>query len=129
MTGMWKLHHMLGEVLGLMLTNRTDEGTAAICQLQKVLLQLGIDNGEWTTASLLWMTPHPLGQEDFGGRPDEMAAVHKYRKALAELKTRGRPPHAHAEDDESEDAKEGTRGGHHRKKKGGGRGSGDAAPK
>ncbi len=81
-----------------------------VCQLHKVLLQLAIDNGDWTSAALLWGSPDPLGTEDFGGDHAEMEAVHRYRKALTELKNKHRQPNGGGDGDEEEEKPSGSRG-------------------
>ncbi len=35
-------------------------------------------------------TPNPLQEEEFGGDPEELVAVHGYKKSLADLKARHR---------------------------------------
>ncbi len=99
---MFRLHYMISEVLGTILAGKPDEATAVFCQYQKVLLQLGIDNGDWSTASLLWVSADPLGNEEFGGTTEEMMAVCQYRKALAQLKATGRKP-GRADEDEGDE--------------------------
>ncbi len=119
---MFRLHYMISEVLGAILAGNPDEGTAMLCQYQKVLLQLGIDNGDWSTASLLWVSADPLGNEEFGGTTEEMTAVYQYKKALAQLKATGRRPGKGDEDEADEKPAD-------RKKKGDkGRGRGRGAP-
>ena len=89
---------------------------------------MAIDNGDWTTAMLLWPTADPLAGEEFGGAVDEMTAVYKYKKALNELRTKHRAPGQHGEEEDDEDKpanpkKNGKKGG------GRGRGAGGAGDK
>jgi hypothetical protein len=99
--GMWRIHHMVSEILTELLAQKFDLATAMTCQLHKVLLQHAIDGGDWASATLLWGSPDPLGTEDFGGDYAEMEAVHRYRKALADLKQKHRQqPNGEAEEEE-----------------------------
>ena len=125
MRGMWRVHYMTSELLAALLQKRVAEATALVCQLQKVLLQLVLDGGDWSSAMLLWPSHDPLGSEDFGGSVTEMAAVHKYKKAVAELKSRFRSSAQDDEEDEPSEGKTGKPKGN--PKKGGGRGGGSEA--
>lgn len=50
--GMWRIHHMTSEVLQLLFENRREEATAFVVQLQKALVQMVADSGDWSTAAL-----------------------------------------------------------------------------
>ena len=94
MKGLWRMLHLLCETLELLdpeaATYAPEEGTALVAQSIKALIQVGLDGGDWTSASLLLPCPNPSGRTEFGGEESEMAAVHKYRKALKELKASGK---------------------------------------
>ena len=100
MKGLWRMLHLLCETLELLdpeaATYAPEEGTALVAQSIKALIQVGLDGGDWTSASLLLPCPNPSGRTEFGGEESEMAAVHKYRKALKELKASGK---LHEEDE------------------------------
>jgi hypothetical protein len=85
-TGMWRLHHMSSEILQLLLENNADVATAYVVQLQKVLVQMVSDAGSWETAVLLWPIPDPLSSESFGGTEQEMQQIHRYRRAVTDLR-------------------------------------------
>jgi hypothetical protein len=65
-----------------------EEAEAAVCQQMKVLLQVAIDRGDWTNATLLSPHTDPLHTESFGGEEREMRSVVNYQKALKELKAK-----------------------------------------
>ncbi len=96
MKGLWRLHWMTSEILAKQLSGEREEATAMVCQVQKILHQGAVDQGDWATGILLWPTPDPLGTEDFGGGMDEMKQIHAYKKALSELRIKHREGNAAA---------------------------------
>jgi hypothetical protein len=94
-------------------------------QLQKAILQMPLDNGNWDNACLLWPGADPLGQREFGGSEAEMRSVHMHRKAILELRNKGGKLPG-AQDDASDDGKAGRQ--QPGRKAGRGRGKGASAP-
>ena len=66
-------------------TGEVQVAAALTAQLHKVIMQLGLDDGGWGTAILLWPMADPTGSDDFAGDPAEMSAAHKWKKAMTEL--------------------------------------------
>ena len=71
---------------------------ALATQACKAVHQVALDQGKWSTATLLLPLEDPLGRDDFAGEEAEMKDVHAYRKALDEL----RASHASAREPESD---------------------------
>ena len=67
MTGLWRVHHALSEILQLQAERRHGAATGFVAQLLKAVSQVAIDHGSWDTARLLLPTPDPLWTVDFGG--------------------------------------------------------------
>jgi hypothetical protein len=88
MRSLLRLHYYTSDILFCLTHNRVDEGVALVVQLQKALVQSGIDGGNWSSAVHLFPTSDPLGGEEFGGDEHEMRAVARYRKAVSELKSK-----------------------------------------
>ena len=95
------------------LHGRHQVGTALRVQGQKRLPQYGLDNGEWSSASLLWPEPDALSSEAFGGSEQEMRRIHAYKKAVSELRSKNRGDH------DNEDQHQTPAGTGQDKKKGG----------
>lgn len=88
--GLWRVYHVMMEVLQVLnpesSTYSMEIGTELLAQVSKTLLQVMLDNGDWTSASLLLPVPKFSGRAEFGGEELEMAAAHKYPKAVRKLK-------------------------------------------
>ncbi len=94
-------------------------------QLCKVVLQVGMDNGGWDVAALLWPMPDPLGSEEWAGDLEEMQAAYRWRKAMTELLGMSKARLVEVVSGEGEDDKGGeTRRG----RRGGGKGKAKAKP-
>jgi hypothetical protein len=130
--GLLRIHYMLSEILGAMMENKGDYAMALTVQASKAVFQASLDDGKWDTAAFLWPFPDPLGGPEFGGQENEMQAVYAYRKALAELKLKAKPPGANyttadlEEDEASGTPEAGRRRPARDNNKGRGRGTGEA---
>ena len=113
--GMWRCHAMASEILQVLVIEKNLElGAALTVPFQKCLMQMALDNGDWTAGMLLWPYPDPLSGEQFGGTEEEMRRVAAYMKAVSDLKQRARPSAADARagtDEERTPAYEGGTGG------------------
>ena len=90
MRGMLRVYVMLGDILDHVLHGCHAVAGALLVQGQKALLQMALDGGSWENARLLGPEPDPYEQAEFGGLEEEMARVHRYRKAITDLKTRAK---------------------------------------
>ncbi len=79
---------MLSEFLMRFLACEMQVAGALTVQLHKVVLQVGLDSGDWSMASLLCPFSDPLAAEELAGEPAEMMATHRWKKAMSELRAR-----------------------------------------
>ena len=77
---------MFSEVLQLLVNGHYAHATAYTVQALEALHQMALDQGTWDNALLLLPTPDPLQTDEFAGTEEEMLAVAKYRKGLADLR-------------------------------------------
>ena len=75
-------------------------------QLQKVFVQVALDQGSWTSAVLLWPYPDPLGSDDWGGDEAEMRAIARYRKGITDLTAKLKPDGSSANQREEDGAEQ-----------------------
>ena len=106
MVGLWRCHAGLQEVIQLCADKQFAHAHAFAAQLAKALHQVAIDGGSWESASLMLPLPDALQEPSFGGSERELAAVHSYRKAMKDLRSK----HAKLEGDEDTEDDEGTTG-------------------
>eukprot|EP00973_Karenia_brevis_P090206 12401465-Karenia_brevis.AAC.1 len=92
-----------------------DHGLAFTIQCAKALNQVGLNQ----VGLLLVPAVDPIGEPVFGGQEKELAAIHRYRKALKDLKD-GHVKLGHGQGEEEE---QGTKPP--KKPKGGGKGDAD----
>jgi len=86
MTGLWRCHLILQEIIQLQMADDHVHATALTCQLSKALHQVAVDHGNWETALLLIPLPDAIGDTPFGGDEEELESIHAYMKSLRELK-------------------------------------------
>jgi hypothetical protein len=127
MKGMLRLYVMIGDILDHSLNGRHLVTSALLIQAQKCLLQMALDGGLWDNGRLLWPEPDPFEQVEFGGLEEEMSRVHAYRKAINDLKSRGKGMGQSPDDEDSEGASAATAGHKKKQPKGGKKGGGTAA--
>ena len=78
-----------GEVLEKLIRDRGIDGAAAmIIQWLKATHQVALDKGSWKNVVMLLPTADPLVPPEFGRTAAELSSIHRYQKALAELKAR-----------------------------------------
>ena len=124
MRGMFRVYAMLGDILDHALHDRHQVAAALTVQAMKSMLQMALDDGAWDNAKLLWPESDPYEVAEFGGLEQEMAHVHRYRKAVSDLKTKVKQtPLPTQPSTPAADAEEAT-GQPERKKTGRGRGRG-----
>ena len=88
MKGLWRTYYHLAHLLDTFESGQPNQVRAEIVQGMKAVLQVGVDQGDWTSGSLLMPYVDPISQSPFGGTEEEMQAVMKYRKGMKELKTK-----------------------------------------
>jgi len=77
MTGLWRCHLILQEIIQLQLAGDHVLATALTCQLSKC---------NWETALLLIPFQNATGDTPFGGDEEELESFHAYMRSLRELK-------------------------------------------
>ena len=85
MTGLWRCHHALSEILELVGQQKVEEGAATAVQALKSCHQAALDGGSWILASTLLPWEDPLGRDSFGGDEAEMLAAAQYTRSLRDL--------------------------------------------
>ena len=89
-----------------MCTSLSAHAHAFAAQLAKALHQVAIDGGSWESASLMLPLPDAFQEPSFGGSERELAAVHSYRKAMKDLRSK----HARLEGSDDTEDEETTTG-------------------
>jgi len=109
LAGLHRVHFHLSHILGLSLKGKKKQAEAYTVQLLRSLHQVSLDNGMWSTASLLLPRPDPIYRENFGATETELEAVVGYQEALKKIrnKTAAEEP----TDDKDAKAKGGAKGG------------------
>jgi hypothetical protein len=93
MRGMYRVYVMIGDILDHATHGRHAISSALLCQAHKAILQMALDGGGWESARLLWPAPPETEVNEaaeFGGSEQEMQKVQQYRKAVSDLKAKGR---------------------------------------
>ncbi len=126
--GLWRCHNMLSEILQRQITGEHQIASAMVVQMQKVLVQVSVDMGNWDTAQLLWPLADMEETIAFGGGESEMRAAHRYKKALAELKGTGKKKAEGTASEEVEEKVDKPKFNKRGQRRGGGAGRGAAAP-
>ena len=108
MKGLWRCHHALSELLTLQESGDTRQAIAFNIQLLKALHQVALDRGDWSSAALLIPSADPLAREAFGGEERELLEVHRYKKALRDLKEKHQTRDSHDDSDDDGTPKEKT---------------------
>jgi len=109
LAGLHRVHFHLSHILGLSLKGKKRQAEAYTVQLLRSLHQVSLDNGMWSTASLLLPRPDPIYRENFGATETELEAVVGYQEALKKLK--GKTITEEPIDDKDTKAKGGGKGG------------------
>ena len=124
MRSLFRIHSILGDVLGAIGDKKVGKATVILVQLMKALHQVSLDGGDWRTGALMIPTPDPCGRVDFGGAEAEIEVIAAYKKAHFELqkaqRNLGGPATTGTGTQEEEQAEEGTeaaKGGRRRGKK------------
>jgi hypothetical protein len=86
MKGLWRAHWMMANVVQAHLEGDPDYAAAWAVQSMKCLHQVALNSGGWQVGHLLLPEEDPLGQEEFGGSPEELMAAQAYRSAIDELR-------------------------------------------
>ena len=89
MRDLWRCHYLGSEILQLHDQGEHEQVAALVVQRLKALHQAALDRGAWDNALVLVPGPDPLGRPNFGGDEGELAAIHRYRRSLCELKHNG----------------------------------------
>ncbi len=100
--GLWRVHFVLSEILETQLSGKHEVATALVIQLQKCLQQVALDRGSWAQGELLLETEDPLGREAFAAEPEELENIHKWMRAMKEVKTKSTVSPDSSEDQEEE---------------------------
>lgn len=103
-----RVHFHLSHILGLSLKSKNKQAEAYQVQLLRCLHQVSLDNGMWSTGSLLLPRPDPIYRESFGATEAELEAIVSYQEALKKIRN---VPHGKAgNDDAPEDGDKGAKG-------------------
>ena len=107
MVGLWRCHLALQEIVQLLADRDVDHAHAFAVSFAKALHQVALDRGSWDSAALMIPVADALEEPSFGGSERELAAVHSYRKAMRDLKSK----HVILEGASDDDGDEDTGGG------------------
>ena len=110
LAGLHRCHFHLSHILAMMLKGQLVRAQAYMVQLLRALHQVGLDNGVWTTASLLLPWRDPIYREQFGATERELEAVVAYQEALKKIRTKMGTDATENEDTPKSDDKGGKNG-------------------
>ena len=117
MQGLWRAHYHVSETLQEWEAGENALVGAMLVQLLKALHQVALDRGSWNAAALMLLHPDPLTTEDFGGDEWETEEVHKYTKAVRELKAAHKNHTADASSENDSPSEDADDSGKKKKKK------------
>ena len=78
---------MLSEILQLQIGGDYDGVTALTALACQAVHQVGLDKGSWENAVFIIPTSDPLSRPVFGADEQTLQEVHRYRRALKELRS------------------------------------------
>ncbi len=97
------MHAMASKILMRFHEGGGQIAAALTVQLHKVLFQVGLDGGEWSTAILLRPLTDALEAEEYAGQPAEMLAAHRWQRARIEMRAKPTKHFVAAGSDDAED--------------------------
>ena len=106
MKGLWRTHHAVSELVQFLVQGDVQHATAFGVLLLQAIHQTALDGGSWDNAIHILPTADPLGRPCFGADETTLLEVHRYRKALKEL--RGQQPQRKEGEDGEEQQDGGT---------------------
>ena len=85
MSGLWRTHHGVSEILGLLEHQQIEQAAATAVQLLKAIHQAALDQWSWSLASTLLPWEDPLQRQVFGGDEEEMSAAAAWNRSIRDL--------------------------------------------